>query len=386
MFERMKQKLARLKLSSEHLELVSQRFSSLLGPLGFINTSRDVVNKLGQFTIHDCHIFLATNVGKFCLRHPVLSGRTYQVFCGISDIIARLASYQVDMVSMGSFKQTMIDTLVLFEQVFPQSEHTINFHLLIHMFDTVLQFGPVYYYWMYVFERMLGHLVRKTHGRFKIETNMINVHLLDVSQHHLFLKHKHRFVSHMSNTVLSRLFPTFSQDILYTQVNSYVKFPPAERPFISSVHIPDPVLHLVSTRINQPVSSFTTIVFVKGVVIGSQKRTCEWTRRLRVRRQKYSSSWQWFGDKTQVALTDYFIKVKTRNHPHNTFHLAKVELYGPVNDELGVPHIPTRSRYHSTQVVSCEDLGDVVCIGSDPSAGEDLSFVIETHRFDTYST
>ena len=51
-----------------------------------------------------------------------------------------------------------MDFCKLFEQLYGQRNYTINMHLHAHLMECVLDFGPVYSFWLFSFERLNGVL------------------------------------------------------------------------------------------------------------------------------------------------------------------------------------------------------------------------------------
>jgi hypothetical protein len=57
-------------------------------------------------------------------------------------------------------RQLCIETVVLAESVLPPTEHCIQWHLLIHLAEDIMDKGPILYYWMFRHERYWGFLIR----------------------------------------------------------------------------------------------------------------------------------------------------------------------------------------------------------------------------------
>ena len=64
------------------------------------------------------------------------------------------------MDSIDSLEEQVHKVLALLERDFPVSLQVIVFHLLHHLLMFMKQFGPVYSYWMYPYERFNSWVIR----------------------------------------------------------------------------------------------------------------------------------------------------------------------------------------------------------------------------------
>ena len=133
--------------------------------------------------IHDCHMWWTSGLGNYVLRPPVLRQEVWevgiralwrrgachsccsQVVRALSSAISYLLSTVVDPADAPQARVAMAEALYLFETRFPPTDGAIKAHLLWHALIAREFFGPVYTYWMYVFERFMGALSRTVHNR-----------------------------------------------------------------------------------------------------------------------------------------------------------------------------------------------------------------------------
>ena len=100
--------------------------------------------------IHDWHILLGTDVGKFCL-FGLLPLPLYSIFCGFSDIFKNLLCLEVDVQQFEAFYQPMVEILCAYEEKMIAINHLMVVHLLLELYKCVQRLGPTFYYWMYMF-------------------------------------------------------------------------------------------------------------------------------------------------------------------------------------------------------------------------------------------
>ena len=105
------------------------------------------------------------------------------------DVVTALSSYVVHVPTLTNFFDTIIRTLCDYEKTFPITEHAVIIHLLIHIYESILRFGPAYTFWMYTFERFVGSLSRNVKDRAHPEVNLINKHILRLSVRHVYQKY-----------------------------------------------------------------------------------------------------------------------------------------------------------------------------------------------------
>ena len=75
--------------------------------------------------------------------------------CRLSFFFNALCSKVVDVPSIDELQNEIVVTLCLFEKYFPPSFFDIMVHLTVHLVIEVRLCGPVYFRWMYPFERFM---------------------------------------------------------------------------------------------------------------------------------------------------------------------------------------------------------------------------------------
>ena len=127
-----------------------RRWKSLSGHAGFIRSSITPFGRTGTMKIHDWHVFMSTDVGKYCLQ-GLLPLDYYSIFCSVVDILKHLLATEINVSRLHDFYPELIMTLCRVEKFVPSTNHLMVFHLCIEVYQSVCDLGPTYYYWMYMF-------------------------------------------------------------------------------------------------------------------------------------------------------------------------------------------------------------------------------------------
>jgi hypothetical protein len=112
------------------------------------------------------------------LFQEVIDGERYNVVMELFDCISRLIQYKTMHMELKGLKKHIERVMLRVELHVPITLHTISFHLLLHVCDSLLQWGPAKSTWMYVFERYVGKIVKTIRNRRSAEASLINFHML----------------------------------------------------------------------------------------------------------------------------------------------------------------------------------------------------------------
>ena len=105
--------------------------------------------KLYELKSHDYHA-LMQQFFPVSLR-SILPKHVRNVICRLSFFFNALYSKVVDVPSLDELQNEIVVTLCLFENYFPPS----FFDIMVHLVREVRLCGPVYFRWMYLFERFM---------------------------------------------------------------------------------------------------------------------------------------------------------------------------------------------------------------------------------------
>jgi hypothetical protein len=89
------------------------------------------------------------------------------------DILSALSLYGHTRNQLRALEVRAIDMLISFEKIGPLQEHTVMFHLIIHIISQAIRWGPPSAVWCYALERIMGHLVRGIKSKRHAEANIM---------------------------------------------------------------------------------------------------------------------------------------------------------------------------------------------------------------------
>lgn len=87
----------------------------------------------------------------------------------------------VDVPTLDKIQSDLVATLCLLEQFFPPSFFDVMVHLTGHLIREVRLYGPVFYRWMYPFERYMKVLKGYVHSRVYPEGCIVECILVEES-------------------------------------------------------------------------------------------------------------------------------------------------------------------------------------------------------------
>ena len=99
------------------------------------------------------------------------------------------------------FERYILNFCEQFEQVYGRSKVTPNMHMHYHLADCVRDYGPVYSFWLFGFERYNGHLGKLPNNSRSIEMQLMRRFTRDAFVHSLNLPpvHSDKFMKHVSS-------------------------------------------------------------------------------------------------------------------------------------------------------------------------------------------
>ena len=144
-------------LSTMEKKVFYQTLSQLKVPYGYCSNLRNLVSmedlKLYGLKSHDYHALMQQFL--LVLLRSILPKHVRNAICRLSFFFNALCSKVVDVPSLDELQNEIVVTLCLFEKYFPPSFFDIMVHLTVHLVREVRLCGPVYFRWMYPFERFM---------------------------------------------------------------------------------------------------------------------------------------------------------------------------------------------------------------------------------------
>ncbi|XP_050160368.1 uncharacterized protein LOC126633878 [Malus sylvestris] len=160
---------------------VCKALSELKVPSGYSSNFRNLVSmeelKLFNLKSHDCHI-LMQQLLPVALRAVLPKHVRYAItrFCLF---FSHLCSKTVDVLRLDEIQSELVITLCLLEKIFPPSFFDIMVHLTVHLVREVRLCGPVYFRWMYPFERYMKILKGYVRNKYRPEGCMVECYIAE---------------------------------------------------------------------------------------------------------------------------------------------------------------------------------------------------------------
>ena len=178
---------APFRLTAAEQKIANQRSQSIQVPAGFDWRPKAMftVKAVGMKS-HAWKLMVSTSILKYCLR-GLLGKRQRQSLFFFCDVLSRLCAEVVDISLVNLLEDDVHRSLSLLERDFPVSLHVCVFHLLHHLPYYIRQYGPIYGYWMYPYERFNSWIIRRVQSRRFPESTVVETYRLHEWAHYLSL-------------------------------------------------------------------------------------------------------------------------------------------------------------------------------------------------------
>ena len=248
-----------------------------------------------------------------------------------------LCNCSISLQELNEADRYIMEFLLSFERLYGKEFCNINLHLHAHLKSCILDFGPVYSFWCFPFERMNGIL-----GSYRTNCHDISVQLMRrFIDSHTFVIHnwssecKEDFVSLIDRCIYAKgsLLDSSLQTIFSNSHNNVldaIKPLPPVREYAFEAHIKQAVHECISRYISMDLSQFEVLhlfqkcnaVKVGKFVLGSC--TSRFTRVSIVKAR--------FQDEDRLAEVQYFVKCCIKFHSNvgntcTTYWLAAVSFF-----------------------------------------------------------
>ena len=143
-----------------------RNYSTAPWPPGDIRRNVRPLQHTGTLNIHDLERYIRPRgPGLYHLASAELGSEQLQLMSDYFWAISLLLRKEVDVASMKRKRTRWVEILCRAERDLPEPEGAalIN-HALFEIWDSVMYWGPVYVTWMYIFERMMGHITTELLG------------------------------------------------------------------------------------------------------------------------------------------------------------------------------------------------------------------------------
>jgi len=162
------------KLSQAQQDRGDRKYRELPLPPGSIRRAIRPLAHLGSMNINDIQRFIRTNgPGGYHLAATDLPDEQLQTLIDFMDCVHLLTRPEVDLVHMATIRIDWLEKMARVERDVPgpEGKAMVN-HGLIEIWQAVLEWGPLWTHWTYIFERFLASLTRKMTNRAAPERSM----------------------------------------------------------------------------------------------------------------------------------------------------------------------------------------------------------------------
>ncbi|KAL6125765.1 hypothetical protein ACLB2K_073819 [Fragaria x ananassa] len=148
-------------------KFVCNSFFHMKGPSWFSSNIQNLVSvndlKLGNLKPHDCHVIMQQLI-PVAIR-SVLEKPVRYAIIRLCLLFKAICSKVIDVSILKQMQAYLVDTICLLEKFFPPSFFDIMIHLTVHLVREVELCGPVFFRWMYPFERYMKVFKGMVHNR-----------------------------------------------------------------------------------------------------------------------------------------------------------------------------------------------------------------------------
>jgi hypothetical protein len=213
------------ELSTQAKMESEQRFRDLVCPTAFFNKNKPIWEFTGSWKTSDWQHFMERHAA--LALYGFLDDDRLALTIELFEILSVLAKYSHTRNELTVLRVRAVRTLVEFQAIGPLQEHTVVFHLIIHLIDQAIRWGPPSSVWMYPYERYLGFLCRQLKSKKNPEANILSRYCKSRSSSANFdslaLDVLSRDLSVTSPTVREDCFPKTRRGKKYTFVSSDVE-------------------------------------------------------------------------------------------------------------------------------------------------------------------
>jgi hypothetical protein len=148
-----------LPLQQSAQDVIDARFGELKLPSNVCRLSNKPFLHTGKMTAYDLQVVF-TMLGKTLFHDIFRDKRIYDLLCRLQEVFRCILNHTVTLSLLPALRQRIVEALVLWETILPDSEQNTVPHILLHVCDDMQYFGPVRNCWMYCFERYISLLSR----------------------------------------------------------------------------------------------------------------------------------------------------------------------------------------------------------------------------------
>ena len=165
---------APFSLNRNEIVTANMRSKSIIVPATFDWKPRELFTGVGMKS-HEWKEVMCSGIVKFCIRGLLGADQRHTIY-KLCDTITKIHSPSITAAMISELEQDIHHVLALLERNFPVSLNVIVFHLLHHLPLYMQQYGPVFEYWMYPFERFNSWLGNRVMSKRYPESTVVETY------------------------------------------------------------------------------------------------------------------------------------------------------------------------------------------------------------------
>jgi hypothetical protein len=158
------------EISKRSMVESTSRLSALVCPSDFYSQSKPVWEYTGSWKTNDWQHFME-RIAAFAL-YDCLDDLRYSLVIECYDVLSVLCRYSHRRSELLALKVRAVDMLSRYDIYGPVQDQSCMFHLVIHLIDQAIRWGPPAAVWMYPFERFLNYIGQQIKSKRHMEANI----------------------------------------------------------------------------------------------------------------------------------------------------------------------------------------------------------------------
>ncbi|CAG2197637.1 unnamed protein product [Mytilus edulis] len=164
-------------LESDKLKIIEKRVDSVSVAANVGSLPRKIATSFGGFTADQWKNW--TNVFSIFALKGVIPSEDFEVWRKFVLASRCITTKTITTVDILKYEKLILEFCSGFERIYGDTKVTPNMHLHYHMADCIRDYGPVYSFWLFSFERYNGHLGSLPNNSRSIELQIMRRFLRD---------------------------------------------------------------------------------------------------------------------------------------------------------------------------------------------------------------
>ena len=134
-------------ISKTHFQIIQQTVDSFTTPSDVGRIPSKIASGFSGFTAEQWRNW--TLIYSLCSLKGILPHRHYDCWLLFVKAVSILCQRQVTITEVERGDALLMDFCEVFESLYGKEQYTINLHLHAHLKECILDFGPVYSFWLF---------------------------------------------------------------------------------------------------------------------------------------------------------------------------------------------------------------------------------------------